>query len=57
MTHHIQDTRKTLLENILQGNEPLFNGVNERVVRFSGKKSDVTDLSMLCYGNHILPIY
>ena len=35
----------------------MFTGVNERIIRLSGKFSDVTTLSVRKYGDHILPIY
>ena len=41
----------------MKGREPIFRGVNERVIRLSGNYSDVTELSLQNYKHHILPIY
>ena len=43
-------------DRILNGREPFFSGTRERVIRLAGKSSDVTDLSMMRFGNHIVPV-
>jgi hypothetical protein len=42
--------------NVQNGREPILKGVKERVIRFIGEESDVTDLSMRLHGQHIIPI-
>ena len=41
---------------VRNGREPFFTGTSERVIRLAGKSSDVTDLSMMRFGHHIVPI-
>jgi hypothetical protein len=43
-------------KSVQNGREPLLTGVKERVVRFIGEQSDVTDLSMRIHGQHIIPV-
>ena len=35
----------------------MFRGIKERIIRLSGKNSDVTNLSLKKYKNHILPVF
>jgi hypothetical protein len=41
---------------IMSGKEPLLEGVKERVIRFMGAQSDVTELSIKRHGTHIVPV-
>lgn len=43
-------------DRILGGREPFFSGTRERVIRLAGKSSDVTNLSMMRFGDHMVPI-
>ena len=43
-------------DRVRKGREPFFAGTEERVIRLAGKSSDVTDLSMMRFGHHIVPI-
>ncbi|EGZ16715.1 hypothetical protein PHYSODRAFT_498981 [Phytophthora sojae] len=44
-------------ENVYRGLEPPLQGIEERIIRLSGKGSDVTEVSMARYGAHILPVF
>ena len=43
--------------SVLEGSQPVMEGVKERVIRLGGKDSDVTALSMERYGAHMVPIF
>jgi hypothetical protein len=43
--------------SVLEGSQPVIEGVKERVIRLGGKDSDVTALSMELYGAHVVPIF
>lgn len=44
-------------ERVKLGKEPMFNGVSQRVIRLCGRQSDVTEVSLVRYGPHIVPVY
>ena len=50
-------TAEQLKERIRLGEEPLFRGVSQRIIRLCGRTSDVTALSLSRYGSHIVPIF
>jgi hypothetical protein len=43
-------------QNVMSGKEPLLEDIKERVIRFMGDQSDVTELSVKRHGHHIVPI-
>uniref|UniRef100_H3GGI2 Uncharacterized protein n=1 Tax=Phytophthora ramorum TaxID=164328 RepID=H3GGI2_PHYRM len=45
------------LESVYSGREPPLKGIEERIIRLAGKGSDVTEVSMVRYGAHILPVF
>ncbi|KAL4161053.1 hypothetical protein PRNP1_001610 [Phytophthora ramorum] len=45
------------LESVYSGREPPLQGIEERIIRLAGKGSDVTEVSMVRYGAHILPVF
>jgi Family of unknown function (DUF6739) len=45
-------------DSILAGTEPPINAGNkQRVIRLAGRESDTTQLSMIRYGSHLLPVF
>lgn len=50
-------TAQELRERVRVGQEPLFRGVSQRVIRLCGRTSDVTSLSLSRYGAHIVPVF
>ncbi|KAL4161088.1 hypothetical protein PRNP1_001644 [Phytophthora ramorum] len=45
------------LESVYSGREPPLKGIEERIIRLAGKGSDVTEVSMVRCGAHILPVF
>ncbi|KAH7463008.1 uncharacterized protein KRP23_13225 [Phytophthora ramorum] len=45
------------LESVYSGREPPLKGIEGRNIRLAGKGSDVTEVSMVRYGAHILPVF
>ena len=43
-------------QRVLNGREPVLKGIKERVIRFIGEESDVSDLSMKLHGQPIIPV-
>eukprot|EP01006_Ploeotia_vitrea_P007399 TRINITY_DN16927_c0_g1_i2.p1 TRINITY_DN16927_c0_g1~~TRINITY_DN16927_c0_g1_i2.p1 ORF type:complete len:528 (+),score=43.27 TRINITY_DN16927_c0_g1_i2:83-1666(+) len=43
--------------NVLFGSEAPLKSVKQRVIRLCGKESDVTYVSLMHHGEHILPVY
>eukprot|EP00966_Prymnesium_polylepis_P069159 1607131-Prymnesium_polylepis.1 len=50
-------TAQEFRERVRDGREPLFRGVEQRVIRLCGRSSDVTELSLARYGAHIVPVF
>ena len=44
-------------DRVRLGKEPMFTGVEQRVIRLCGRLSDVTEVSLERYGPHILPVF
>eukprot|EP01134_Creolimax_fragrantissima_P003743 CFRG3743T1 len=44
-------------ERVLNGREPLIHGIQARIVRLCGKKSNTTSVSIRRMGEHIMPVF
>ena len=44
-------------ENVRLGQEPMFTGVEQRVIRLCGRGSGVTEVSLERYGRHVVPVF
>ncbi|KAL1523608.1 hypothetical protein AB1Y20_018544 [Prymnesium parvum] len=44
-------------ESVRRGKEPMFPGTEQRVIRLCGLRSDVTEVSLVRYGAHIVPVF
>ena len=57
LTNNVQKSSDDHRRRVLDGREPPFPGVKERVIRLCGRKSSMTAMSLERYGHHILPVY
>ncbi|EOD20415.1 hypothetical protein EMIHUDRAFT_457938 [Emiliania huxleyi CCMP1516] len=54
---HVRDAACAVSRRVRLGREPLFPGIEQRIIRLCGRQSDVTEVSLLRYGPHIVPVF